>query len=292
MQDYVIITDSTGDLSPQTLEREKIQVAPLTFSFGSEQYRDLPGGQEMDRTTFFQRLRSGEMPTTAQVSPRTFFELFSSILQNGRDLLYIAFSGAMSGTYQTAKMVAEKLASIYPKQKIMILDSLSGSMGQGMLVDFAAKLKQSGKCIQEVYDRLLEKRIRAQHWFTVNDLNFLKRGGRISAALAQVGSILNIKPILTVNKIGQIIPYAKIRGRKKSMTFLVDRLAETLENPDEEVVFVSHADCQEDGQELASLIQERVSPKEVILNWGGPIISSHCGPGALGVFFFGKPRAT
>lgn len=290
MRDFAIVTDSTGDLSPDTLADEQIQVAPLSFSFGSEEYKDLPGGQELNSATFFQRLRAGELPTTAQVTPGTFLKLFSSILQKGQDLIYIAFSSAMSGTYNSAKLAAQRLASIYPKQKIMVLDSRSGSMGQGMFVELAAKLKRSGQSIQEVYENLLAKRFCAQHWFTVDDLNFLKRGGRISAALAAAGTFLNIKPILNVNKAGQIVPYAKIRGRKKSMNFLVEKVAETFTNSKDQVIYVSHADCLEDGEELAAMIQEQVGPKKIHLQSGGPIISSHCGPGALGVFFFGKER--
>jgi len=292
MRDFVIVTDSTGDLSPKALADGQIQVAPLSFSFGCEEFKDLPGGQEIDSATFFQRLRGGEMPTTAQVNSGTFLKLFSSILQGGGDLLYIAFSSAMSGTYNSAKLAAQRLASLYPKQKIMLLDSRSGSMGQGMFVELAAKLKRSGQSLQEIYESLLAKRYSAQHWFTVDDLNFLKRGGRISATLAAAGTFLNIKPILNVNKAGQIVPYTKIRGRKKSMNFLVEKVAETFVNPKEEVIYVSHADCLEDGEELASMIQERVGPKKIHLQSGGPIISSHCGPGALGVFFFGKERAT
>lgn len=291
MKDYVIVTDSTGDLSPETIAQQEIEIAPFTFSFGEKEYKDMPGEQELDAASFFQRLRSGQIPTTAQVNPATFLESFTSILQEGRDLLYISFSSAMSSTYNSAKAAADKLASLYPKQKIMIVDSRSGSMGQGMLVELAAKMRQAGQNIQDVYQSLLEKRFSAQHWFTVDDLKFLSRGGRISSALATAGSILNIKPILHVNKKGEIIPFTKIRGRKKSLHFLVDRLAETISNPEEETVYVSHADCLEDGETLASLIEEKVKPKEVILQSGGPIISSHCGPGALGVFFFGMERA-
>lgn len=290
MQDYTIITDSTCDLSLATLEEKKIQVAPLTFSFGDEEFRDLPGGQELDHVTFFQKLRSGQMPTTAQVNLGTFIELFSSVLQSGQDLLYIAFSSALSGTYNTAKLAAEKLASSYPKQKIMVVDSRSGSLGQGLLVEFAAKLKERGQSLSEVYNWVADKSTRVQHWFTVDDLNFLKRGGRISAALAAAGTILSIKPILNLNKKGQILPYAKIRGRKKSLNFLTEKLAEAFINPREETVYITHADCLEDGQELASMIQKKVGPKEILLQYAGPIISSHVGPGALGVFFLGKER--
>ena len=290
MQDYVIVTDSTCDLPLATIEEKGIQVAPLTFSFGDEEYRDLPGGQELELTTFFQKLRSGQMPTTAQVNLGTFTQIFSSVLQSGQDLLYIAFSSALSGTYNTAKLAAQKLASSYPKQKIMVVDSRSGSLGQGLLVEVAAKLKDGGQSLSEVYNWVADKSTRVQHWFTVDDLNFLKRGGRISAALAAAGTILSIKPILNLNKSGQILPFAKIRGRKKSLAFLVEKLAEAFENPKDEVVYISHADCLEDGQELASMIQDKVGPKQIFLQLAGPIISSHVGPGALGVYFLGKQR--
>ena len=291
MRDFIIVTDSSNDLPAETIEKNEIQVAPLTFSFGDKQYHDLPGGKEMDIKTFFQKLRSGQMAATSQVTPAIFLDLFSSILKKGQDLIYIGFSSALSGTCQSAKIAAEKLAAVYPKQKILVLDSLSGSFGQGLLVEFASMLKQSGKSIQEVYEKLVQKRLCTQHWFTVDDLNFLRRGGRISAALAAAGSILNIKPILSVNKKGQIHAPAKVRGRKQSLSYLVEKVAETFEKSLPESVYIAHADCPEDGQTLADMIKERVNPKEIFLHYAGPIISAHVGPAALGVFFFGKPRA-
>lgn len=289
MQDYIIMTDSTCDLPLATIEQEEIEVAPLTFSFGEEEYRDLPGGGEMDHATFFQKLRAGQMPTTAQVNPGTFQELFSSILQSGKNLLYIAFSSALSGTYNSAKLAAEKLAALYPQQKIMVVDSLSGSLGQGLLVECAAKLKESGRSLQEVADWLVEKSTCVQHWFTVDDLNFLKRGGRISAALAACGTILSIKPILNLNQKGAILPVAKIRGRKRALSFLAEKIAAAFDNP-QQTIYISHADCLEDGQSLVSLLEEKVNPKKIVLLSAGPIISSHVGPGALGVYFLGKKR--
>lgn len=290
MNDYLIVTDSTNDLPQEIIEKKQIQVAPLTFSFGADTYQDLPGAPELSLPNFYQRLRSGEMPTTAQVNQGTFLELFSSIFDQGKDILYLAFSSGLSGTYSAAQVAAEALAPSYPEGKIAIVDSKSGSLGQGLLVLKAATLKQKGTDLEQARAQLQADSTKVQHWFTVDDLNFLRRGGRISRTLAAAGTILHIKPILNLDQEGGIVPFAKIRGRKRALTTLAQEVAKAYTDPNEPI-YISHADCEQEGQELAALLEEKVKPKAIHLHIAGPIISCHVGPGALGVYFLGQERA-
>ena len=235
-------------------------------------------------------LRDGIPATTSMVTVEDFLKSFDSVLQQGRDLLYIAFSSGLSGTYSSAELAAKELREKYPERKIMIVDSLAASMGEGLLVYNAVQQKKNGASIEQVYQWVLDNRDHLCHWFTVDDLKHLKRGGRISATTALVGSMLHIKPILHVDNAGHLIPVSKVRGRKRSLIGLVDRMEETCVHPEDQVIFISHGDALEDAQTVANLVQKRMHVRDIKINTIGPIIGAHSGPGTIALFFLGTKK--
>lgn len=290
MKNYVIVTESTTDL-PQSLVNELgIIIIPMVFGFENESYLNYPDNREMDIHKFYERVKNGERSTTALVNTKTFEEYFEPILKSGDDILYIGFSSGLSGTYNSSLIAAEELKQKYPDSKIVCIDTLAASMGEGLLVYHAAKLKQQGKNIEQVSQWLTDNRLKLCQWFTVDDLNHLKRGGRISAMTATIGSALNVKPILHVDNEGHLIPVHNVRGRKKSINALLEHMEELCINPEEQTVFISHADCLEDTENFANLIKEKLNVKEIVLNFIGPVIGSHTGQGAIALFFIGKER--
>ncbi len=290
MKNYVIVTDSTSDLPMSIIEELGIKVIPLGFSFENENYINYPDHRQLSITDFFDRIKKGERATTTLVNTAAFIELFQSVLNEGNDILYIGFSSALSGTYGSSTVAAEELREKYADTKIICIDSLSASMGEGMLVYYAAKMKLEGKTIDEVSQWVLDNRLNICHWFTVDDLNHLKRGGRINAMTATLGTALNVKPILNVDNEGHLAPQSKVRGRKKSIHALFEQMEKTCINPEENYVFISHGDCLEDAEYLGNLIKEKLNVKEVIIDYVGPVIGSHTGQGVLALFYFGKER--
>ena len=239
---------------------------------------------------FYDRVKKGERSITALVNSKTFEEYFEPIIKSGNDILYIGFSSTLSGTYSASLIASEELKQKYPDSKIICVDTLAASMGEGLLVYYAAKLKQEGRNIDEVSQWVIDNRLSLCQWFTVDDLNHLKRGGRISAMTATVGSALNVKPILHVDNEGRLIPVHNVRGRKKSINSLLEHMEKLCVNPQGQTIFISHADCLEDTEYLADLIKEKFPVKEVVLNFIGPVIGSHTGQGAIALFFIGKER--
>ena len=287
---YHLITDSTSDLPGSLIEQLDIRVLPLTFTLEGVSYLDLPDGGEMSPRDFYNSLREGKRSITSQINEVEFVERFEPYLQSGQDILYLAFSSALSGTCYQAQQAAEQLEKRYPQRKILVLDTLAASLGEGLLVYEAAKLRLSGKSLAETADFVMNNRLRLCHWFTVDDLNHLKRGGRVSATAALLGTMLGIKPILHVDDEGRLIPVSKVRGRGKSLEALVDHMEKTAENPAEQTVFISHGDCPEDAKRLEQMVKERFDVKEVVTGNIGPVIGSHSGPGTLALFFFGSKR--
>lgn len=290
MKDYTIVTESTTDLPQDLVNELEIEIIPMTFGFENESYLNYPDFREMDIHKFYERVKNGEKSTTALVNSKTFEEYFEPILKSGEDILYIGFSSGLSGTHSSALIAAEDLKQKYPDSQIVCIDTLAASMGEGLLVYYAAKLKQEGRSIDQVSQWLLDNRLNLCQWFTVDDLNHLKRGGRISAMSATIGSALNVKPILHVDNEGHLIAVHNVRGRKKSMNSLLEHMEELCIDPEKHTVFISHADCLEDTEHLANLIKEKLQVKEVILNFMGPVIGSHTGQGAIALFFIGKHR--
>ena len=290
MENYLIFTDSTGDLTPALVEQTGLNVLPMTFTLDGANYRNYPDGHEMSAKAFYHLLRAGKTSTTAQINAHEFMDWADPILQAGEDILYLAFSSGLSGTCQSAYMAKEELSARYPDRKIYVVDSLAASMGEGLLAYYASKMQLEGKTIDEVYQWLQDNKLHLCHWFTVDDLNHLKRGGRVSSAAALFGTMLGIKPVLHVDDAGHLIPVAKIRGRRQSLDSLVAHMEETVTNPEEQVIFISHGDCEKDAQYVADQIRARWNVKEIVLNEIGPVIGTHSGPGTVALFFLGSKR--
>lgn len=290
MKDYTIVTESTTDLPQDLVNELEIEIIPMTFGFENESYFNYPDFREMDIHKFYERIKKGERSTTALVNSKKFEEYFEPIIKSGNDILYIGFSSGLSGTYSASLIAAEELKQKYPDSKIICVDTLAASMGEGLLVYYAAKLKQQGKSMDEVSQWVLDNRLSLCQWFTVDDLNHLKRGGRVSPMAATLGSALNVKPILHTDNGGYLVPVHNVRGRKKSIVALFEHMEELCTAPDGQTIFISHADCLEETEYLAELIKEKLPVKEVILNFMGPVIGSHTGQGAISLFFLGKER--
>lgn len=290
MRNFVIVTDSTSDLPVSVIGEYGITVVPLGFGFEGENYLNYPDHRQLSIQKFYERLKSGERSTTTLVNANTFKEYLDPIFQENNDVLYLGFSSPLSGTYGSSLTAREELLEKYKDARMECIDTLSASMGEGMLVYYAAKMKQEGKSLDEVKQWILDNRLNLCHWFTVDDLNHLKRGGRVSAVTATIGTALGVKPILHVDNEGHLVPDSNVRGRKKSIHALLEHMEATCINPTENSVFISHADCVEDAEYLGNLIKEKLNVKEVVINHIGPVIGSHTGQGALALFFIGKER--
>ena len=289
MRPYVIMTDTTADLPESYIEEHQLEILSLNYMLEGVVYdRKNP----LDVEEFYARMRSGSMPTTSQINPEQAKEAFASCMEAGNDVLYIAFSSGLSGTYNSACIAAAELEEegTYPDRKVVVVDSLSASLGEGLLVHKAVKLKEEGKTLEEVVAWTEKNRQNLCHNFTVDDLFHLHRGGRVSKTTAILGTMINIKPVLHVDDEGHLTAVDKVRGRKKSLTTLVDRMekqAEGFENPE---VFISHGDCLEDALFVEKLVRERFGTENFIINHVGPTIGAHSGPGTVALFFMGNPR--
>lgn len=290
MNDYIIVTDSSADLSTELVQEAGVEVLPLRFTIEGQTKYNWPDNREMDPKEFYSRLRGGEMATTAAVNMDQYLTMLEPVLQAGKDVLVLAFSSGLSATYDSARLAGEELREKYPERKLFVVDTLCASMGEGLLVWHAGQLKKQGKTIEEVRDWAEENKLHLCHQFTVDDLHFLKRGGRISATTAAVGSMLKIKPVLHVNNEGKLVNIGKARGRKASLNTLVDRMEATAVNPAEQTVFISHGDSLEDAQYVARLVSERMGVKDIRINYVGPVIGAHSGPGTLALFYLGTER--
>lgn len=289
MTKYKILIDSCCDLPREFVEKNNIPFLGLTCTFKDETYKD-DFGKSLDYKTFYDQVRNGETPTTAQINSYIFAEEFRKFVSEGYAIIYLSFSSALSGTYSNAVLAREDVLSEYKTADITIIDSRSASLGEGLLAYYAYEMMNSGASKDEVVEWLEDNKLKVIHWFTVNDLNHLKRGGRISATSAAIGTILDIKPILHVDNEGRLIPVTKVKGRKKSIKTLAEKLKDTIVNPEEQIIAISHGDCYDEAKLLEELILEVVSVKGVIINNVGPVIGSHAGPGTLALFFMGKDR--
>lgn len=290
MRDYVIVTDSSCDLPAKLVEELELQVVPLAFTLGETTYRNYPDNREMEPEAFYARLAAGEMATTTAVNVGQAMDILEPILQGGKDVLVLGFSSGLSATFHSFQMAAAELADRYRQRRAYAVDTLCASLGQGMLVAQAARLRQQGMDMDQVRSWVLDNRLHQCHWFTVNDLNFLKRGGRVSAATALVGTMLQIKPVMHMDDAGHLINMAKARGRKASLLALVDKVRELGTQPDQQTMYVSHSACLEDAQFVADEVKRRYGVKEVVINSIGPVIGAHTGPGCVALFFTGSKR--
>ena len=290
MSDFVIVTDSSADLPADLVRELGVEVLPLSFTIQGKTYRNYPDGREMAPGAFYQLLRSGGMATTSAVNVADYTAALEPLLQEGKDVLLLVFSSGLSATYQSSVIAVEELREKYPDRKLFTVDTLCASLGQGLLVWHAVEQKRKGASIEAVRDWVEENKLHLCHWFTVDDLHFLKRGGRISAATAVVGSMLSIKPVLHVDDEGHLINVAKARGRNASLTALVDHMEQTAIDPAGQTIFISHGDCLADAQKVADDVKARFGVESIIINYVGPVIGAHSGPGTVALFFMGSER--
>lgn len=290
MSEYVLITDSSADLSQEMVQELGVTVLPLSFTIQGKIYRNYPDNREMDLPLFYDMLRAGELATTSAVNVAEYTQAVEPILQEGKDVLILAFSSGLSSTYQASVLAAGELREKYPDRKIYTVDTLCASLGQGLLVYLAAQEQRKGKSIEEVRDWAEETKLHLCHQFTVDDLHFLKRGGRISATTAVVGSMLQIKPVLHVDNEGRLINIGKARGRQASLKALVDKMEKTVTEEGRKTVFISHGDCRKDAVTVADMVRERFGTQDIRINFVGPVIGAHSGPGTLALFYLGTER--
>ena len=290
---FEIVTDSCCNLLEDMIDDFGIHILPLTFMVDGEDevYQSYLKGERTDLKQFYTMMREGRVFKTSLPNLAESEALFRELLGSGRDVLYIAFSSGLSGTYQALSLMAAQLQEEFPERKIHVVDSLAASGGQGLLVWYAVQHARAGESIDQVRDWLEENKLHLAHWFTVDDLMFLFRGGRVSKTAAWAGTLLNIKPVLHVDDEGHLIPKEKVRGRKKSLNALIDHMEKSANKPiSDQMVFITHGDCIEDAEYVAAKIKERFGVKEVVINYVDPVIGAHSGPGTMALFFLADKR--
>ncbi len=288
MSNYVIFTDSACDIKPELLSEWGVTYRPLTFYFNGDarEYSndDMPVGE------FYEKMRQGGVAKTSAVNVDAFEEAFETLLKEGKDILYLGFSGGLSTTCNSARIAAGELADKYPERKTVVVDTLCASAGQGLLVRLIADKKAEGATLEEAAQFAEDIKLNIAHWFTVDDLVYLKRGGRVSPTVAFVGNTLGIKPIMHVDDEGHLVKVDKARGRRKSLMTMVDMYTQSAKTPESGLVFISHADCEEDARFVADQIKERHGVEVQVITDVGPVIGAHSGPGTFALFFVAKNR--
>lgn len=286
---YVFMTDSDSDLPYELKVRYDIPVVSMPYSLeGREYFDDL--GQTLDSKSFFDKMRAGAQPSTSALNETVYLEYFEPVLAEGKDLLFVAFSSQLSGTINAVYAARETLLAKYPERKFTVVDTLSISGPMTILILKAHEMYRAGKPMDEVAAWLEENKLRAQAWFTVDDLKYLKRGGRISPAVAAIGTMLDLKPILTETCEGKLASADKVRGRRKAMNYIVDKAVENVADQKEAVGIILHADALADAQKLRDMLAARLPDMELRIDNVGPVIGTHAGPGTLAFCFLGKKR--
>ena len=283
---FAIHTDSCCDISAALLQEWDVSCTQLRFRFNDYEYTN----KDMDEPTFYNKMREGGIAKTSAANISDFKEDFEPILKEGKDILYLAFSSGLSTTCNSARLAAGELAEAYPDRTITVVDTLAASAGQGMLVKLAVDQRAKGATMQETADFVTQNILNLAHWFTVDDLVYLKRGGRVSPTVAFVGNMLSIKPVLHVDDEGHLVKVDKARGRKASILALAKQLEQTALDPSAGPVYISHGDCIDDVNTLADELRSRLGVKEVVINYIGPVIGSHTGAGVVALFFVGEHR--
>ena len=284
-----IITDSSCDLPREYVDDNNIEVISLVLNLNGQIIKD-DLGKTLSYKDFYQKMRDGATPTTSQVNAHEFEEAFIKHIKNGDSIIYISISASLSGTFNSANIAKNNLLEEYPEAKIELVDSLSASIGQGLLVLKACEMRDNGASIEEIVEWIEENKRKVIHSILIDDLNHLKRGGRISGATATIGSLLNIKPSAYLDDEGKLAQGEKIKGKKKALRFLANEVKERAIDSENEVLYICHGDCQEEAESLRDIIEEEVKFKNVIINYIGNVIGAHTGPGALAVIFLGKNR--
>ena len=283
---YVMITDSACDILPEKLKEWDVELIRLPYLFTDDGKEHLDQDQPMHE--FYNEMREGRVAKTSGINEDTFQNVFASFLEAGKDILYLAFSSGLSVTCENAKKVAAQLSEQYPDRKIRVVDSLCASAGQGLFVYLSVKNRDKGMSLDENADAMEADKLHLCHWFTVEDLKYLKRGGRISAATALLGTALNVKPVLHVDNEGHLIKMIQTHGRKKSIRKMAEKLGETI--LEDTPIFISHGDCPEDAELLAKIIREEYGREVELITLIGSVIGAHSGPGTLALFFRGSER--
>lgn len=287
MTEYVIFTDSSCDLSTDKIAEFGLKVVPLELNIEG---KGCVLNNEIDPKEVYALLRQKQTMKTAAANMDKFAEAFESELASGKDVLYLGFSSALSATFMSGKNAATELSEKYPDRKIIAVDTLCASLGQGLLVTLACRKKAEGATIEEVADYIEQNKLHLCHWFTVDDLFFLKRGGRISAATAIVGTMLSFKPVMHVDNEGRLINVTKVRGRRAAIAALVEKMKENAIDPKSQTIYICHGDCYDDAKLLADMVTEEFGITDIFIDYTGPVIGSHSGPGTLALFYLGTER--
>lgn len=290
MQNYVIVTDTSANLPDELIDKFGFKILSFNFLVNGVEYLSYEEGKKTDLTKFYDMMRNKEDVKTSLVSPEKFEAMFESILKEGKDVLYIGFTSGLSGTFQSSKIAAELVREKYPERKIVVWDSLCAALGQGLLAYKAGEMYLEGKSMDEVLNMLEDKKLKMAHWFTVDDLFFLSRGGRLSTTTAMFGTLLSIKPVLHVDDNGKLVSMEKARGRKQALLNLAQKFEDTQIEGENDVIAFSHGDCIEDVQFIISELKKKHKFKDIIINCLDPVIGAHAGPGTVAIFFIGQHR--
>lgn len=290
MEKYIITTDTTSDLPESYIQEKGLPIISLSYTIEGETY---DRSHELPVKDFYTKMRNGSMPTTSQVNPDTAKLFFKDIMeQQDADILHIAFSSGLSGTYNSAHMGAKELAEEYPEHKVIVIDSLCASLGEGLLVHKALENQEKGMSLEENAQWVEDHKLHLVHNFTVDDLLHLHRGGRVSKTAAILGTMINLKPVLHVDDEGHLIALSKVRGRKKSLIALVNSMEKQMGTykDQNDIVFISHGDCEEEARFVADLVKQRFGIESFLINHVGPTIGAHSGPGTMALFYLGDYR--
>lgn len=287
MKNYIICTDSSCDIRAEILKEWNVPVFNLTFKFNGEDTEHTEN--DISINDFYNQMRDGKVAKTSAINPDTFKEEFKKLLNDGNDILYLSFSSGLSTTYNSARIAAEELSEDFPDNKIIIVDTLCASAGQGLLLYLTLEKQKNGVSIEEAAQFAEDTKLNICHWFTVDDLVYLKRGGRVSPTVAFVGAVLGIKPVLHVDNEGHLISKSKARGRKAALNTLIDKYDELATDKDG-TVFICNADCSDDVNYLKDQLNTKFGAKVELVTDIGPVIGAHAGPGTIALFFVGKER--
>ena len=288
MSEYIIMTDSTVDLPKEYLIEElQVPYIPLSYIMDGVTYEDMSG---LSGKEFFDKIRAGSLPTTSQVNPEQAKKALEPYVKEEKDILFIGFSSALSGTFNSIRMAAEELMEEYPERKIITVDSLCACLGEGLLVYKAVQLKRAGKSLEEVAKWTEENKLHICHNVAIDDLNHLHRGGRVSKTAAIMGTMIQIKPIIHMNDNGELQVIGKQRGRKKALQHIVNMAVEQSKGRENDIIMITHGDCEEDAQYVAKLVREKMGIENILINCIGSVIGSHTGPGVVAVFCMGEKR--
>ena len=282
---FFIVTDSSCDLPQWLLDTyTDFALCPLTFTIDGEV------NPQLDNKAFYDRLRNGSRSKTSQVTPGAFLEVFRKAANDGMDVLYVGFSSGLSGTVESGFTAAEIVRKEFPERKFIVIDTLSASCGEGCLVDKAVELRNSGKTLEETAAWIEQNKLNLHHWYTVDDLHFLQRGGRVSASAAWFGTALTIKPVMNMDTKGHLIPREKVIGRKRSIRALFNKMKKLGIDQGSQKIFISHGDCLDEVMMLVDMIKAEWGNQDFVISYVGNVIGSHTGPGVIALFFFGVPR--